>query len=61
MDFSEYFPIWDKLTPQQQERLSQGAVLRRAKKGAILHNGTMDCLRLHLFGQWAGGDNLPAV
>ena len=48
MDFSEYFPIWDKLTPQQQERLSQGAVLRRAKKGAILHNGTMDCLGLLL-------------
>ena len=48
MDFSEYFPIWDKLTPQQQERLSQGAGLRRAKKGAILHNGTMDCLGLLL-------------
>ena len=48
MEFSEYFPVWDKLTPAQQERLSQGAILRRAKKGAVLHSGTMDCLGLLL-------------
>ena len=48
MEFSEYFPIWNKLTPAQQDILSQRAVQRRTKKGAVLHNGTMDCLGLLL-------------
>ena len=48
MEFSEYFPIWNKLTPAQQDILSQSAVQRRTKKGAVLHNGTMDCLGLLL-------------
>ena len=48
MEFAEYFPIWDKLTPSEKERLSRGAVLRQVKKGALLHNGSMDCLGLLL-------------
>ena len=48
MTFQEYFPIWDKLTPSEKERLSRGAVLRQVKKGALLHNGSMDCLGLLL-------------
>ncbi len=46
MDFSNYFPIWDQLTPAQQSTLSGAAELRQAKKGDILHNGSLDCLGL---------------
>ena len=48
MSFSEYFPIWDKLTPGQQERLASLSEFRKVKKGTILHNGSRDCLGLLL-------------
>lgn len=46
MDFSEYFPIWDKLTQSQQQKLSGAAEFRSVKRGTILHNGALDCLGL---------------
>lgn len=48
MDFSTYFPIWNKLTTRQQEVLSDSAHLRSVSKGTILHNGSSDCLGLLL-------------
>ncbi len=48
MSFANYFPIWDKLTPDQQERLCSSATRRMVPKGTILHNGSMDCLGLVL-------------
>ncbi len=48
MKISEYFPIWEQLTPAQQQRLEQAARYSRAEKGAILHNGSADCLGLLL-------------
>ncbi len=48
MDLASCFPIWDKLTKDQQERLASAAELRRVKKGTVLHNGSMDCLGLLL-------------
>lgn len=48
MDFSTYFPVWNRLTPAEQDILCQAAVLRTVKKGTILHNGTADCLGLLL-------------
>lgn len=48
MDFANYFPIWDQLTIDQQNRLSGSAVRRSIKKGTILHNGSTDCLGLLL-------------
>ena len=48
MDFSSYFPIWDKLTVSQQKRLADSAMRRSAPKGTILHNGSVDCLGLIL-------------
>ena len=48
MDFSNYFPIWEQLTPDQQSRLSGSATRRSVEKGTILHNGSMDCLGLLL-------------
>ena len=48
MDFSDYFPIWDKLTAEQQNRLTDVAYPLSAKAGTVLHNGQMDCLGLLL-------------
>ena len=48
MDFSNYFPIWNKLTPAHQQRLTDSAELLKAKGGTVVHNGSMDCLGLLL-------------
>ena len=48
MDFSEYFPIWDRLTPGQRETLSGSLVSRAVKKGTVLHGGGTDCTGLLL-------------
>ena len=50
MEFSEMFPIWNKLTPAQQQLLQQSAVLRRATKGDVVHNGSIQCTGLLLVG-----------
>lgn len=44
MEFAEYFPIWDKLTPTQQQTLEQTATLRSVPKGTVVHNGSADCI-----------------
>ena len=43
MEFREYFPIWDKLTGDQQQRLSARMPLRAIPKGTVIHNGHMSC------------------
>ena len=48
MDFKSYFPIWDKLTKEQQERLAGAVTPYKAKKGDVLHNGDIDCIGLLL-------------
>ena len=48
MAFSDYIPFWNKLTLPQQERLASAAVARRADAGAVIHNGSADCLGLLL-------------
>lgn len=48
MEFSEYFPIWDKLSDAHKQRLATACEKRKAKKGQVLHNGSMDCLGLLL-------------
>ena len=46
MDFRDYFPIWDKLTAQQQTRISAGVLRREVPKGTVIHNGGLDCTGL---------------
>ena len=46
MSFSEYFPIYDKLSSKDQEMLSKLASLRKVPQGTIIHNGGTDCLGL---------------
>ena len=48
MDFSSYFPIWNKLTPTQQQILEENAVLRKVDKGTVIHNGTVEIGRAHV-------------
>ena len=48
MSISQYFPIWDQLTPAQQELLTASASKAQATKGTVLHNGSADCLGLLL-------------
>ena len=33
MDFAQYFPIWDKLNANQQERIRSVSDLRKFKSG----------------------------
>lgn len=48
MDFQDCFPIWNKLTALQQNRILGSLISRKAEKGAIIHNGSMDCTGLLL-------------
>ena len=48
MALSEYFPIWDKLTPDQQERISSISEFRKFKSGTVLHDGSPECLGMLL-------------
>lgn len=48
MEFSEYFPIWDKLTPGQRETVSAALVHRTVERGTVLHGGGTDCTGLLL-------------
>ena len=46
MEFSEYLPIWDKLTPQQQQKISEVVEYRSVKKGTHIHDSSAECLGL---------------
>lgn len=48
MTFQNYFPIWDKLQPHQQQRLLDALVFRTVPKGTTLHRGSSDCAGLLL-------------
>ena len=46
MEFAEYLPVWDKLNPQQQERISQVIEFRTVPKGTRIHDSSAECLGL---------------
>lgn len=48
MDFQSYFPIWDRLSPAQQDLILGGLTYRNVKKGTLLHSGGEDCSGLLL-------------
>ncbi len=48
MNFEQYFPVWDKLTPRQQEKIREVTEFQTFKSGTILHDGSPDCLGLLL-------------
>ena len=48
MEFQNYFPIWHRLTPIQQERILGSLMARTIRKGTVIHNGSIDCTGLLL-------------
>ena len=48
MEFSEYLPIWDKLTPDQQQRIADVIEYRKVTKGTHIHDSSAECLGLVL-------------
>ena len=48
MDFAQYFPIWDKMNPSQQERLRSVTDFQKVKSGTVLHDGSPECLGMLL-------------
>ena len=46
MEFAEYLPIWNKLTPEQQERIAGVIEYRKVKKGTVIHDSSAECLGL---------------
>ena len=46
MEFSEYLPFWNKLQPQQQERIADVVEFRRVPKGTHIHDSSAECLGL---------------
>ena len=48
MNFQRLFPVWDKLTPAQQELICKTIVPKTLGKGAVLHDGSADCAGLVL-------------
>ena len=48
MEVFEYFPVWDKLTSEQQNTLSRSALRRSVKAGSLIYGGEKECLGLLL-------------
>lgn len=46
MEFKDYFPIWSKLTADQQQRIMDVVEFRRVEKGTHIHDSSADCLGL---------------
>ena len=46
MEFSEYLPFWDGLTPSQRETISGTAEFRKVTKGTHIHDSSAECLGL---------------
>lgn len=44
MSFADYFPIWNKLNADQQNRILSVTDFQKAKSGTVLHDGSPDCL-----------------
>ena len=43
MDFSNYLPIWSKLTPAQQSKLRNVATYHHFHPGMVVHSSSIDC------------------
>jgi len=48
MEFKNFFPIYEKLTPAEQTQLTSHARLHTFPKDTLIHNGSNDCLGLIL-------------
>lgn len=46
MEFQDCFPVWDRLSAEQQGRILENLTFRALPKGTVLHSGRMDCTGL---------------
>ena len=46
MEFAGFLPFWEKLTPEQRERISGMIEYRNVKKGTHIHDSSAECLGL---------------
>jgi len=46
MEFQDCFPVWDKLSRSQQDRILESLACREVKEGTVIHNGSGDCVGL---------------
>ena len=46
MEFQSCFPIWDRLSTDQQSRILNSLVSRQVNQGAVIHSGNADCTGL---------------
>ena len=46
MEFSEYLPFWNQLTPVQQRQVSEVIEYRKVDKGTHIHDSSTECLGL---------------
>ncbi len=46
MEFKNYFPIWNKLNNEQQERIMEVLQLHKVEKGTHIHDSGAECLGL---------------
>ena len=44
MELAAYFPIWEKLTTEQQQRIESVAEYRKVKKGTHIQDSSAECL-----------------
>ena len=43
MSIAHYFPVFSKLTPQQQQMVLEFTAIRTVPAGTVVHNGSMEC------------------
>ena len=43
MSIAQYFPVFSKLTPQQQQMVLDYTAIRTVPAGTVVHNGTVEC------------------
>lgn len=48
MEFSQFFPVWDKLTVQQQQLVTDTLISQNVAPGTVIHNGSLTCSGLVL-------------
>ena len=48
MEFSKYFPVWDKISEKHKRIVEENVILRNVEKGSIIHNGDIECTGLLL-------------
>lgn len=48
MEFTEYFPIWNRISDDHRNRIMQVIDLKKIKQGTVVHDGSPDCLGMLL-------------